>query len=401
MVEKIKVLIKNNKFLYFLARCLVIPYRRLKELIIKFIAAILPIKNNKIVFLSYYGEGYNDNPKYICDELLKRNLGLDLVWIVNDDVELPTGVRRVRYGTKEAIFAFASAKVWVVNLRMFMHPRKKKNQIYLQTWHGSYALKLIEGETEESLSERYVASAKNDGKMSDGIIAGDSAMYECMKNYFWLSDKNEILTIGNPKNDPFYDEELKAEITHNIKKKYSIDEDSLVVLFMPTFRNDNTFEYLNIDYEAVIDAFENKFSKNCVILVRLHPNVYEHNFILPTNEKIINVTDYPEGFDLMIASDYMISDFSGVIVNFALLKKCLFLFAPDYDEYIKNRGVNQLYRDIPVKASKTNEELIAEIENFDEIKQRKRWDEFFKKYVCFDDGQASQKAADWILGKMN
>lgn len=31
-----------------------------------------PVKNNKIVFQSYYGREYNDNPKYIAEELKKR-----------------------------------------------------------------------------------------------------------------------------------------------------------------------------------------------------------------------------------------------------------------------------------------------------------------------------------------
>ena len=400
MINNIKESFSKNKAFNGVVKKLKAVIIRIKNLCLNVIFRLLPVKKDKIVFLSYYGESYSDNPKYICDELLKRKTNLDIVWILDEKADAPYEIRKVPYGSVKSLMEMASAKVWVTNLRIFPQPKKKKNQFYLQTWHGSYAVKLIEGQAEENLTPYYVKSAKNDGKISDAIIAGDSAMLECMQNSFWLSDKNEILTIGNPKNDPFYDEEYKKVISSQIRSKYNIADNTVVILFMPTFRLDNTFEYLTLDYERIIEAFEEKYNKEAVILVRLHPNVYNAEFSLPTNKKIINVTDYPEGFELMIAADYMISDFSGVMANFALLKKCVFIFAPDYDRYVERRGLNKTYFDMPVEVARSNEALIDIIRNFDDNKQKELWKEFFDKYVCFDDGHASEKAAEWILSKV-
>ena len=54
---------------------------------------------------------------------------------------------------------------------------------------------------------------------------------------------------------------------------FDIDLDELVVLYMPTFRDDGSLDAYNLDYSKLIHAFQNKFRKNVKILVRFHPTV--------------------------------------------------------------------------------------------------------------------------------
>ena len=72
----------------------------------------------------------------------------------------------------------------------------------------------------------------------------------------------------------------------------------------------------------------------------------------------------------------------------------------DYDEYVKNRGLNNIYRDLPVDIARNNEDLFKIIQDFDDNKQKEMWKEFFEKYKCYNDGHASEKAVDWILSKI-
>ena len=55
----------------------------------------LPVKRNRVVFCSYYGRGFSDNPKAIAQDLLKCGEDLDLIWLVKDEKEaasLPQGI---------------------------------------------------------------------------------------------------------------------------------------------------------------------------------------------------------------------------------------------------------------------------------------------------------------------
>ncbi|EJG46211.1 wciY domain protein [Streptococcus pneumoniae 2070335] len=105
----------------------------------------MPIQSNKIIFDNFGGRGFGDNPKYILEELVSREKNLDLVWVTKDrEISIPEGVRVVKYGSYRSFYEWLTARVWVDNIRNSDRPWKRKGQIYLQTWHGSDGVKLIE-----------------------------------------------------------------------------------------------------------------------------------------------------------------------------------------------------------------------------------------------------------------
>ena len=74
---------------------------------------ILPINRKKILFQSYYGEYYNDNPKMISQAL--EGKGLDLVWAVTKPLDCPAEVRQVNTSSLRYFYELATSKVWVDN----------------------------------------------------------------------------------------------------------------------------------------------------------------------------------------------------------------------------------------------------------------------------------------------
>ena len=67
------------------------------------------------------GHGYGCNCKYVTEELIRRGTDFDLVWIVKDanahKGNFPK-VRLVEYGSKEAMFEYYTAAVWVCNYHL-------------------------------------------------------------------------------------------------------------------------------------------------------------------------------------------------------------------------------------------------------------------------------------------
>ncbi len=373
----------------------------LKKIIMYFFW-IFPVKNNKVFISNYYGKGFGDNAKYICLELMKNNRELDIVWAVNDlKEEMPKEIRIVKNKSIKYFYELATAKVWIDNCRKYFYIKKRKNQIYIQTWHGDVGMKKCEADAIASLDEKYIESAQNDSRMIDYFIAGNRMMLEYIKDYFWYRGK--ILKIGSPRRDIFYSNQIEKSI--QIRQKIGIDVDVKIFLYAPTFRNINSEESLkvyNLDWNGVKKTLEEKFGGTWIGLIRLHPNLsnYYEKLEIPSN--IINVNDYPDMQELLLISDCCISDYSSALFEFAVTNKMGFIYAEDLEEYKKDRDLRFSFEQIPFDIANTNKELIDNIKHFDFDEYKHNIKYFFKDINgLYDDGHASQKIAELITNICN
>ncbi len=115
-----------------------------------------------------------------------------------------------------------------------------------------------------------------------------------------------------------------------LRFKLNIPEGKKVILYAPTFRKAGAMN-LPFDPEKLISSTKNQY----VIITKLH---YLNK--LGTNyEGVIDCTEYGEITDLMRIADVLISDYSSLILDFALLNKPIILFQYDYFDYVNQRGV--------------------------------------------------------------
>lgn len=355
------------------------------------------VEKKKVVFSSYWGKGYGDNPKYIAEEILKQGLDWDLVWLTNGtDENYPAGIRCVRYGSEEAMRELASAKMWVDNVRNSVYPPKKKNQTYLQTWHGGVSFKCVEKAAEANLSKEYVDAAKRDGQMCDAIIAACQIQKEDFQENFWLNPQNEILEYGLPRNDLLFRQDWAAEKSRAIRQHFGIDRDTKIILYMPTFRDDWSMDGYKLDFPEIVRAMEERFGEAFVMLIRLHPNVQDQSGFITYSDKIRNATTWPDAQELYMAADYMISDYSSSALDFALLNRPVFRCMLDYDKYKKERGLNQVFDQCPFVDAYTNAQLLEAIRSFSEEDYWQRNAEFRKIWNPYDDGNAAKKTVEWM-----
>ena len=267
---KNKVIIKVKKKLY---NVIALP-------VLKKLFRILPISRNKIVFDNFCGKGYGGNPKYIAEAILDSKVkDIDLIWLVDNfmsDEErtlFPSNIRLVNNESIRGLFERATAKIWVDNVRHYHPIKKRKEQIYLQTWHGSMGAKRIEKDAENLLPKEYVREAKYDGLITDAIIADNYLQEQIYLRAFWLKPDTEILRFGFPQNDVIERDKNNSAKIDCLRSTLSINSQIYYVLYAPTFRDDFSTEGYNIDFESVIKAFEIRMKKKTKIIIRLHPNV--------------------------------------------------------------------------------------------------------------------------------
>lgn len=363
----------------------------------KYVFRLLPIDNNKIIFINFIAQGYADNPKYITEELLKRNTDKKIVWVLQDtSIELNDNIKKVKYPSIRAIYEYSTSKIIVQNVRGFHLNKKKKKQFYFQTWHGSGAGKLIEGQIENKLTKSYVKEAKYDGKISDLIITDSEYQYNQIKNYFWLNNNCNILKSGLPIYDDLINNNNIA-YKNQLRNKYLIDEDSFCILYAPTFRDNGDISCYITNFDYIIEEFQKVTNKNVIVLVKFHPNVNQNLVKLKTNEKVIIFDNSSDIKELDLLSDYLISDYSGVLYDFILLNKNGVIYAPDFQEYEKNRGFPKEFFDYPFERVTDIEELLKVIKNYDGTDFDNKIANYKKNNKIYNYGNSSKIVVDYLL----
>lgn len=356
-----------------------------------FLFRFFKIKNNKIVCMNFgNGKGYGDSPKYIVNELLKNNNEYDIVWSVKniEDKNFPEGIRTVKIYSLKWFYEMGTAKIWISNTRQELFVQKRKKQYYIMTWHSALRLKKIEADAEEYLTEYYKKCAKHDSKMIDLMISGSDFSYNTYKNSFWYS--GEILECGTPRCDVLFDELQIDEMKEQICEKYNIESNKKIILYAPTFRKANLNENKDINFDKIIDEMGSEY----IFFLRYHPNT---KIQFEDTKNVINVSKYPDMQELICIADILITDYSGCCFDMLIAKKPCILYVEDLGEYLKKeRSLYFSFEELPFPKTKSLEELISCLKEFDYNDYNLRQEEFSKKIGLYEKGNASKTIVERI-----
>ena len=366
----------------------------------------LEVDNNKIVIENFNGGSYGCNPKYITEEIIRRNLPYDIVWLVRNVKKetnkgiFPANVRLVGYGTKIGLKELASAKLWIDNQRKNYFIKKglvkKEGQYFIQTWHGSLGIKKLDADVKAFTNEYkqdWVERAKFDSSMWDYLLTNSEFENNIFKKALWFN--NEIKQYGHPRNDIFFKDSSK--IQKKVREFYEIPSSKKILLYVPSFRDDEDIECYKLDYDRILHEFEKKFGSEWVCITRLHPRAKKFDkYLIPEQENVIDGTFYPDIQELLVSSDAAITDYSSCIFDFMLSRKPGFIFATDLDEYNTERGFYYPLEETPFPVAQTNDELINNIKMFDKVEYQQKVEQFLKDKGCTEDGHASERVVDLI-----
>lgn len=366
-------------------------------LLISHLFNLLPIKNNKLFFYSYYGSQYGCNPKYISQYIVENypKDRFDIVWCFNDvkskkDIK---GIRYVKNMSLKYFYELCTSKVIITNFRTTDLFIKRKNQYYIQTWHSSLRLKQIEKDAEDSLPKFYVEMAKKDSKKLDLLLSGCKFSTEIFRRAFWY--EGDILECGTPRNDLFFHN--PDEENQKIKEKLNLDQNKKIILYAPTFRKDNNLKIYNLDYDSILEKLNKKFDNDWIFLVKLHPHLINKSKEIIHGNNVIDVTKYDDIQELLNISDVLVSDYSSLMFDFALTKRPCFLYIPDLENYMKNdRGLYFNVKDLPFIKVRTNKEFIEKIESYNYSLYEEHLNKFFQEIGSFEQGGASKKVLKYI-----
>ena len=155
---------------------------------------------------------------------------------------------------------------------------------------------------------------------------------------------------------------------------------------------------IDLDFSRLLNALKKKFGGDWQILLRIHPYVAMESGNVHLPDYVKNVSFYPDSQELVAASDIMISDYSSIMFEPAFIKRPVFLYAPDMEDYVnRERELLLDYNSLPFPIAKSNDELERCVLDFDEKVYQRKLNEMLSFYEVNEDGMASRRAAEFIL----
>ena len=281
---------------------------------------------------------------------------------------------------------------------------KREETVLLETWHGT-PLKRLAFDLNDVVGgvSNYKDKFYRQKEAWDYLLSDNPFSTEKFQSCF-MYPKEKILEYGYPANDPLYatDREERAK---KIKEKLGIPLDKKVIMYAPTWRDDNYYEIgqFKFDLDLDVNRLEKAFGDEYVILLRLHYLVVEALDMSKYGDFAVNGSAYDDVTDLYLITDILITDYSSVFFDFANLKRPVLYYTYDLERYrdVLHGFYLSMEDDLPGPMLLTNDDVVDAIKNIDKIEEqyKDRYEEFYNRFCCVDDGHASERVVKKIFGE--
>ncbi len=382
---------------------------RLTKTFFRLFCYVVPVNDKAIVFMAFHGRGYLDNPKAIYEEM-KMDLqftNYKFYWVLRDKNDVPDGAIAIKYMSISYFFVFARSKYWIINCKLPQYIIKKRDQIYLQTWHGT-PLKRLGHDIQTTSDTKFYRSGLNAEQMKK-TYDDDVSKYDYMlsPNRFCTKvfpsafhiEKEKLVEIGYPRNDILNNPNTNK--IHDIKLRLHLPDRKKIVLYAPTWR-DNSYIAQGYTFQLKAD-FENWkkiLGDNYIILFKPHyliVNSYERYKIEGLGDFLYYIDANYDINDLYLISDILITDYSSVFFDYAILERPIYFFMYDREEYQDQlRGFYlNIDTELPGKVYSNENKMLLDIkkEKFD----YKKLSEFNKEFNSFQDGNCARKVIQHVF----
>ncbi len=373
------------------------------------------VDDRLIIFACYGGKSYVCSPKAIYEYMQSSEEYADykFVWVFKDieqhkDLENNKNTILVTNGSKKYKNYMLRAKYWVFNYKIpeYIYPRK--NQVFLQCWHGTPLKRLgcdllhydNQLNTVKDMKKRYKIEAKKFNYfISPSKFASEK--FRSAWNLKEIGKDNIILEEGYPRND--FLSNYTQEDVQGVKKKLGLPEtDKKILLYAPTYRSNQHQSGVGYVYKSDVDfdKLQEELGEDFIILYRPHYFIANQFDFAKYEGFIYDVSEVDDINDLYIVSDILITDYSSVFFDYANLKRPMIFHMYDLEHYRdeSNGFYFDVEEELPGKITRTDEELIEEIKRISkEFIYDDKYKRFNKKYNYLDDGKASSRVVKRVI----
>lgn len=353
---------------------------------------IFPVKKKQISFVSDSRIDISGNFEYIYKKMLDNPQDFDIQFYLKSSIKekktlfeiikMAYNLARSRYIILDDYYPM----IYPVNIR--------EDSDLVQVWHAVGAFKTFGysrlgmpgGPRKDSM----------DHKNYTKVIVSSENIADKYAEGFGVPRDN-VYALGAARTDMFFDKELQHEIKEHLYDELTFLKGKKIILFAPTFRGNGQqsahYPFELIDFKKLFDKF---YKEGWIFLLKIHPFVHNKpNIPYEYQEFFYDVSDYREINDLLLVTDILITDYSSVCFEYALLGKKMIFFSPDLAEYMSSRNFYYDYFNfIPGSYASNTDELITQIQ--DQTVDTKKITDFVNYYFDDLDGKSTDRLIDYL-----
>ncbi|AVK63045.1 CDP-glycerol--poly(glycerophosphate) glycerophosphotransferase [Lactobacillus sp. CBA3606] len=348
-----------------------------------------PIRKKQISFVSDSRVTISGNFEFIYQELKQRQTDFKISFYLKPSIKAKKSWKEVRTLAK----ALATSRYIILDdFYPLVYPLAiREHADLIQVWHAVGAFKTF-GYSRLGMPGGPKLQSLNHRNYTKALVSSHNIADKYAEGFGIAPDK--IAPLGIPRTDVFFDQPKQAEIRARLETELPFIKGKKVILFAPTFRGNGQqsayypFEMLN--FKEIYEALHEDY----VFLLKIHPFV-QNKPTLPYeySDFYYDVSDYREINDLLLVADQLITDYSSVCFEYALLKRPMVFFAPDLADYMQSRSFYFNYFDfIPGSLAENTGDLIKQLEH--PALNKAKLDGFINFFFDDLDGHATARFVD-------
>lgn len=357
---------------------------------------ILPVKKNRIAFVAPHNGGEKDSLGILRSYVEKKG-SYETVFITTRDLKLDfSGISAlIKSCLKAAGFFTLKAKALATSKYVFLNDnfmpmaslKFSKETVITQLWHAEGAFKKFG--LSAPLTDEVREREKKCSEKLTYVICSSKNVVPIYAEAFGV-DESKILPLGTPRIDSLLEKKDTGKLRAKFDKKHPECRGKKLILYAPTFRDDPETDK-NIVKNIDMEAFNRELGGEYCLLIKLHPQIH-------SGEPVKGTVDVTAGDinELTLISDLLITDYSSVCMDFALLSKPCIFFAFDLEEYEKERSFYFDYENyVPGTVARNFNAVIEAIKNpRNDEENLRRFRDFNFDYI---DCENTKRVAETIL----
>lgn len=341
-----------------------------------------PLRENKILMFTTSRGKLGGNLLAIKNYIENNKLPFDIT--VFTSVNMPD---EKRVAAEMAVSRFILVDdfepcVYVLKLR--------ENQHLVQVWHAMGAFKKF-GYSRKTADKNSLTH-----KNYTEAIVSSPALTNIYAEAFGI-DVRRIKPVGVPRTDALFDTEYIDSTKERLYKRCPELKDKKICLFAPTFRGNNVNDGFYPEEFIDLARFSQELGEKWAVIVKYHPFI-KNPPVIPDGVKssVFDFSDEREINDILFITDVLVTDYSSVIFENAIVGNALVLYAPDLSDYTGDRGFYFDYSAYSCGSVVKNQSRLAQAIKCAD-KSSKKTEEFKKRFVSLCDGNSSKRFVDEIL----
>ena len=360
-----------------------------------------------VVFQAFKGQKYACSPKAIYEEMLEDERFRDytFVWLFKNPDEFRflkenRNTKIMKYGSKNCEKLLSKAKYWIFNFRAPEWWLPKKDQVYVQCWHGT-PLKRLGFDLENSdnamnstkeIRKKYISDTKR-FKYFLSPCAFSSEKFISAWNMKAYGKEDSIIELGYPRND--YLSNYKKEEISQIRKKLGLEcTEKKILLYAPTWRDNQHQSGVGYVYENPVDFdyLKEQLGEEYIILFRAHYLVASLFDFEKYKGFVYDVSQYDDINELYVVSDLLATDYSSVFFDYAILERPMIFYMYDLADYRDNvRGFYLDLSELPGPIVENDIDFVQAVKAVDKTDVNNDIKVFNQRFNSYNDGKAARR----------